>query len=295
MSDEALRNSGVRDVELFKSLGVFTLIIVVLLIGVLLYFILKLCKGEKVTLVKNKLHEKLFYNGFLRYMTVSNLKLNYTVWGFMIVYWNALNLVNAGVCGVILCFIVLYPGLVIVGLLKNHHRIEEEKFKTAFNSLFNGIQTRSKQALIYEAIFCIRRFFIVFVNISLSSNVPLNNFVKHRYLFKILIFIGIQSIYLWYVNDTRPHTNKIFTRLEFFNEGSLMFLAYIMIAYTDVMPYNASKSILAGVMSVAVVILIASANLFVLGYLSFTKLRNKCENDKAKKHSAESTQPNELT
>lgn len=133
-----------QDVQLFKSLGVFTLIIVILLIGVLFFFILKLCKGEKVTKIKDKLHAKLFFNGFLRYMTVSNLKLNYTVWGFMIVYLKSQNLVQAGVCGLILYLIALYPGFMAIGLLRNHHRIEEKKFKTAFNALFNGINTHSK-------------------------------------------------------------------------------------------------------------------------------------------------------
>ena len=108
-------------------------------------------------------------------------------------------------------------------------------------------------------------------------------------MYKILIFIGIQSVYLWYINDTRPHTNNIFNRLEFFNEGSLMLLAYLMIGYSDVMPHNTSGSLLAGIMSVNVVVLIASANLFVLGYLTFVKLKVRFKNSKAKKHSVENT------
>ena len=108
-------------------------------------------------------------------------------------------------------------------------------------------------------------------------------------MYKILIFIGIQSVYLWYINDTRPHTNNIFNRLEFFNEGSLMLLAYLMIGYSDVMPYNTSGSLLGGIMSVIVVLLIAFANLFVLGYLTFVKLKERFKNGKVKKHSADAT------
>ena len=144
MSDEALRNAGVQDIQLFKSLGVFAFIILALLIGVLIFFVLKLCKDEKFTKIKDKLHAKLFFNSFLRYMTVSNLKLNYTVWGFMIVYYKSHNLVYAGICGLILYLIALYPGFMVIGLLRNHHRIEEKKFKTAYNALFNEINTHSK-------------------------------------------------------------------------------------------------------------------------------------------------------
>ena len=132
--------------------------------------------------------------------------------------------------------LLLYPGFIMIGLLKNQHRIEEKKFKKAFNELFKGIFTNSKQALLYESFFCLRRFTIVFINILFTINIPMN-FQQNHYFHKIMIFLVIQSLYVWYVNDTRPHTNNLFNRLEFFNEGSLMFLAYLMLGYSEILPF----------------------------------------------------------
>ena len=73
-------------------MGVFALVLLILLLSVVFYFILRCIdrksKGKTIAKLRKKLSEKLFYNGFLRYMTVSNLKLNYTLWGFMIFYYS---------------------------------------------------------------------------------------------------------------------------------------------------------------------------------------------------------------
>ena len=87
LSDEGLKNAGVTDPQLFKTLGIFGLVLVFLLICVGLYFLLrwairsiKAKKYPKLNTLADKMQEKLFYSSFLRYMIVSNLKLTYTVW-----------------------------------------------------------------------------------------------------------------------------------------------------------------------------------------------------------------------
>ena len=77
-----------KDVQLFKSLGAFSIILLFLCIGVGIYILLKMCTGSLCSKIKDKLAEKLFFNSFLRYMIVSNLKLNYTIWGFLIFYYS---------------------------------------------------------------------------------------------------------------------------------------------------------------------------------------------------------------
>ena len=37
-----------------------------------------------------------------------------------------------------------------------------------------------------------------------------------------------------YIGDTKPHTHSTFNKLEFINEGALMLLAYVCIAYSGV-------------------------------------------------------------
>ena len=90
LTDEGMKNMGVQDSTLIKSLGLFFVVILVLLFFVLIYFVVKSSKNEKSLAykVKVKLEKKLFYSSFLRYLIVSNLKLNFTTWAFLISKWS---------------------------------------------------------------------------------------------------------------------------------------------------------------------------------------------------------------
>ena len=79
-----------------------------------------------------------------------------------------------------------------------------------------------------------RRFYIVFINITLSPNCPWSNFEQHRYLYKILIFTFIQSLYIIYIIESKPHIVMKFNRLELFNEGALMCLGYVSLAFSGI-------------------------------------------------------------
>ena len=77
---------GIQDSSLTKSLGFFTLVFLVLIALVLIYYAFKASKNTKSIAykIREKLEKKLFYSSFLRYMIVSNLKLNFTIWAFLI-------------------------------------------------------------------------------------------------------------------------------------------------------------------------------------------------------------------
>ena len=62
------------------------------------------------------------------------------------------------------------------GLIKNQHRVEEVKFNRQFNSVLKGVKVHSKEALLYDSVFCIRRFYIVFINLTMSPGMPLTGF-----------------------------------------------------------------------------------------------------------------------
>ena len=96
-----------------------------------------------------------------------------------------------------------------------------------------------------------------------------------------MAFLLIQNLYILYIYDTKPHTSKIFNRLEFYNEGSLILLAYIMIGYSEVMPSNNDGNLLTFVMSLVITVGIAFANLFVLAKLTYNKIMLKFKQKKA--------------
>ena len=78
--------------------------------------------------------------------------------------------------------------------------------KKKFNTAYEGIDTESKYALLYGTIFSVRRLLFVLINISLNAECPWTNFEQSVYLFKIILFIVIQSVYLMYIATARPHS-----------------------------------------------------------------------------------------
>lgn len=90
LTDYRMKNMGIQDSSLTKSLGFFTLGLLLLVLLVLVYFAFKASKNPKslISKMREKLEKKLFYSSFLRYMIVSNLELNFTAWAFLISQWS---------------------------------------------------------------------------------------------------------------------------------------------------------------------------------------------------------------
>ena len=152
LSDEGLRSAGVSDPKLVKGLGIFALALLVLLLGVGLHFVLSLgAKAKCIRRFRRYLRRRLFFNGFLRYMIVSNLKLTILAWGFFFATYGAQSsqstLYRAGcIAGIV--FLLVYPFCLMVCLLKHQGRMEEPDFRFRFSTVFDGIETDSKQALL---------------------------------------------------------------------------------------------------------------------------------------------------
>ena len=128
----------------------------------------------------------------------------------------------------------------------------------------------------YNSVFCVRRFLLVLVNVIFSPGFPLVNFEHNHYLYKNLLFILVQTIYVGYVWDTKPHTNNIFNKLEFINEGMIMLICYIMVAYTGIGPaeyiIDATTPIY---LTIAITVIIIGTNFGVMFKMTFTKVKDK--------------------
>ena len=83
-------------------------------------------------------------------------------------------------------------------------------------------------------------------------------------------------IYVIYVSDTKPHTNDIFNHLEFFNEGMIIRMCYIMICYAGIGPHHAiMKSNTPVYISIGVTGIIVLANFGVMIKMTLSKIRDK--------------------
>ena len=84
--NEGLKNAGITDVEMFKSLGIFVLTMIAILAGVVMYWVLKSMEKKVKVAQKGRrfIGHRLFFSSFLRFMIVSNMELTVTVWGYFI-------------------------------------------------------------------------------------------------------------------------------------------------------------------------------------------------------------------
>ena len=150
-------------------------------------------------------------------------------------------------------------------MLKNQGRLHEPKFAQRWDTLYQGIHQNYKGALFYNAIFCLRRFYLVLINMIFSPGFPITNFEQHQYLMKQFAFIIVQTLYIIYIFDTKPHTSDVFNKLEFFNEGMIIFMCYVMIVYCGVGYYkDILKSDVPVYFSVGITGLIVIANFGVM-------------------------------
>ena len=133
-----------------------------------------------------------------------------------------------------------------------------------YSSVYDGIDTHSKQAILYTPIFCVRRFLIVLVNVSFNVDFPWTAFEQNCYLYKILIFVGIQFLYIIYIAETKPHTIDRFNNLEFLNEVLFVILAYVMIAFSGVVEGQSYGNTLAELCAISLTSVIIIANFRIM-------------------------------
>ena len=149
-----------------------------------------------------------------------------------------------------------------------------------YSTLYQEILTDSKQCLLYNVVFCIRRFHIVLVNVFFSQHFLKETFTTDNYLLKIFSFLVIQSIYIVYIWETMPHTMDLFNKLELFNEGFLILLAFLMICYAGIgdkyLTESIQEAIFPQIVSLVIISIIVLANVFVMLKITFSKLLRKC-------------------
>ena len=86
----------------------------------------------------------------------------------------------------------------------------------------------------------------------------------------------MQTVYVSYVAKARPHTEYIFNRLEFFNEGMITLMCYLMVVYTGVGDATLiSTATLPLALSAFISGVVATVNIGVMILMTIPKLRQK--------------------
>ena len=194
LNDENMKSLGVQDTSLAKSLGLYAIVLGGLLIAIGFYVIMRFLCLEKCKGVRTFLQKKLFYGSFIRYMIVSNLKVNYTVTAFLVSSWSFATFMSGIVTSgfiIALIGICFFPVAIIIFMSKNYDRLEDNVFRKKWDALYQGLHTNSKAALMYNSVFCVRRSYIVFANLIFSPGFALTDFTNHQYVFKNMAILFV--------------------------------------------------------------------------------------------------------
>lgn len=130
----------------------------------------------------------------------------------------------------------------------------------------------------YNSVFSVRRFDIVLLNVIFSPGSPVFNIEHNHFLLKNFGFLFIQTIYVMYVWNTKPHTRNIFNKLEFVNEGVIVLMCYMMICFSGIGPTEyILNSKVALFISIGMTVFVVAANFFVMFRLSYETVSMKCK------------------
>ena len=110
----------------------------------------------------------------------------------------------------------------------------------------------------------------------------------NNYLFKAVFFILLQTFYVLYIFDTKPHKGGIHNTLEFINEFALILLGYVMLIFSGLTPIadllaNHLSYKTAEMSGVAIAVVIFLTNFFVMGKELIDKVKNSLAQRKLKK------------
>lgn len=293
--DEYLQNQGIKDTSIMKSLGIFFVGVAIIVIAILIYV---LCKkfpakcGSVCNKIKTMIQKKLFYSGPLRYVIVSYLKLQNQFFNMLVIAMlsgAAFYLTIA--YGFLVVLLMVWPLWTLYFMIGNRKKLGKPKHLKKFGSLYAGIKTKSLKALAYNAVFAVRRFDLVLVNVFFTAGSPLSGIERSWYLQKILCFLIIQIMYLSYIHVTKPHEEGLFNVLEFVNEYALMAMAYLMINFTNIValrdvktneliPSSERLNTTVEQLAILVIICIVVINFGIMVRLSVQKIILSCKRKK---------------
>ena len=181
-----------------------------------------------------KIRNKLFFSVWIRYLIEGNLFITYEAI-FYIKEKGSFDDTKASFNTllriIVLIILVLWIVFATVYPTLNKSKLEEPTFKRKFGSLYTGISTKRCIAIIYTAVFCLRRLALVLFLLWLGKS-------KDQAL--IYAYIAIYSAFLLYLSHAWPNEDPTMNRLEHFNEICVIALHYTMICYvygTNIEPF----------------------------------------------------------
>ena len=128
----------------------------------------------------------------------------------------------------LIIFSVLLLTLIFVTLLLQlrHADLESPAIKAKYNFLYEGLNIKTKLALLHKPIFIARRLLFMFIVVVFEDYMAIQ--VQSNFLCSLFVMM--------YLNLAKPIENKIQLRLEIFNEGVILMISYLQLLLTEYTP-----------------------------------------------------------
>jgi hypothetical protein len=117
---------------------------------------------------------------------------------------------------------VILPIATLLFMVKNKDRLEDEKLKSKYESIYLEINTEIKLAIYYSSVFLLRRMIFAITLVSVT-----NSFLQ-------LVIVNFTSLFvLMYLVYVKPLGNKLLNLVEIVNESSFLTLSYLTFTFNE--------------------------------------------------------------
>lgn len=162
----------------------------------------------------------ILYNGILRYVLQSNLKLGVAA---CISLKLMVSTGSAVISAIILIGICASPIVFRVILIMNQSKLSLYTMKQTIGSIYLDLNTDNRWGLLYSQVFMLRRIHFLILTFVLTEYPNL----------QIHFFCYTTVWYIIFLMQTMPHKTRLTTYSEFINETLLILISYHFILFAD--------------------------------------------------------------
>ena len=218
-------------------------------------------------------HDKIFYNLFIRYILQATLKIQIASWTtLMLISWLTISDFAQGAISIALfAGLTMCPIFFAYVMCKNYKNLNRYSIQKKIGSMYLGIwlEELNVYSLTYSLVFLIRRSIFVVLTFALFSYPGI----------QIQVFIFSSLLYIIYLNSHRIYAENFTLQLENLNEFVFLTICYHLVLFTNLVsdPFILDKIGLSMIISTAMILgigIIVIVFINIKTYARKLKLRN---------------------
>jgi len=211
------------------------------------------------------LKQKIFYNAFIRYAIQSTLKLQISAcMTLSALNWEESSQLGQGVVSIFLIFVFLTLPVVFVCILwRNYEHLNTLSMRKKIGTLYPGINTESKVALLYTIVFLLRRSLFCFFTFAMISIPGI----------QVQTFIFSSLLYVIYLNSDHIFESKLQTMQENVNEAIFIVVCYHCVLFGNLVDDHDTLTLIGSSMQTSCAVMLA-INILIIVAVNFSQVRH---------------------